>query len=176
MLYSLIVSLQPYNVLEVGVCDGGSSKIMVRAMDDINRGHLYSIDPEPRVTQDLLQSLSHRMTLKRGYSPQDVAELRSQAGTGFDFAFIDGDHTYDGVVRDIRGVLEYLADSAYLLFHDSHYSEVREAIDTCVRENPEHFQDCGLICRTSVWEADRSARWGGLRLLLFSRNRFHAQP
>lgn len=172
MLYALIVSLQPKNALEVGVCDGGSSKIMVRAMDDINRGRLYSIDPEPRVTPELLQSLGHRMTLKRGFSPQDVAELRAQAGTGFDFAFIDGDHGYDSVVRDIRGVLEYLSDSAYLLFHDSHYADVRMAIDACVAENPRQLQDCGLICRTSVWEADRSARWGGLRLLLFVRRGF----
>ena len=123
---------------------------------------------------ELLQKLEHRMVLKTGCSPDGVAELRALAGAGFDLAFIDGDHSFDGVARDIRGLLDYLADTAYLLFHDAYYAEVRAAIDTCITENPRQLQDCGLICRTSVWEPDRSARWGGLRLVAFSRNGFSA--
>lgn len=171
-LYTLTFCLQPRHVLEVGVCNGGSSRILVRALDDAGRGRLYSIDPQPQVAPELLHALQHRMTLKTGFSPDGIAELRALAGAGFDLAFIDGDHSFDGVVRDIRGVLEYLADTAYLLFHDAYYAEVRAAIDACIKENPRQLQDCGIICRTSVWEADKAARWGGLRLVAYSRNGF----
>jgi hypothetical protein len=176
-LYTLIVSLQPYRVLEVGVCEGGSSRIMIRAMDDINRGHLYSIDPEPKVEHDLVSALAHRMTMKVGYSPQDVAELRELAGDGFDFAFIDGDHTYEAVLRDIRGVLKYLADVAYLAFHDAYYFQVRDAIDQAIKEHPDQLQDCGVICRSSTRDLryvdeGKVVYWGGVRLVAFSRHGF----
>lgn len=172
-LYTFTFCLQPRNVLEVGVNKGGSSRILVRALDDAGRGRLYSIDPQPLVSPALLETLQHRMALKTGFSPDGVAELRELAEAGFDLAFIDGDHSFEGVVRDIEGVLEYLADTAYMLFHDAYYAEVRAAIDKCVKENTAQLQDCGVICRTSVWESDRSARWGGLRLVAFSRHGFN---
>ncbi len=53
----------------------------------------------------------------------------------FDFALIDANHTYDAVRRDIGGVLPYLADRAYLLFHDANYPDVKRAIDEAVAAN-----------------------------------------
>lgn len=174
-LYTLIVSLQPFHVLEVGVSEGESSRILVRAMDDINRGHLYSVDPAPRIAPELLHSLEHRMSIVTGHCPEVVADLRAEAEAGFDLALIDGDRTYEGITRDIRGILPYLADMAYMLFHDAYHHEVRLAIDDCIGENTEQLQDCGIICRASVQDdgnfgQEKAVYWGGIRLVAFSRN------
>ena len=67
------------------------------------------------------------------------------AGQPFEFALIDGDHSYEGVLKDIEGVLPYLADQAYLLFHDCHYPEVEQAIETALRQNAGILIDCGIL-------------------------------
>ncbi len=94
----------------------------------------------------------------------------------FDFALIDGDHSYEGVLKDIEGILPLLADEAYLLFHDCHYFEIKEAINEALRRYPQELSDCGLM---SVQQnpqkgegaviAGQQVIWGGLRLLRFAR-------
>ena len=88
----------------------------------------------------------------------------------FDFALIDGNHTYDFVTRDIAGVLPLMADKSYLLFHDGHYPDVKRAIDDAVSTYPE-LSDCGLLSvEPTVLEQDgQQVTWAGLRLLKLER-------
>lgn len=174
LLFALVVSLQPETVLEIGVSRGGSSALIAHAMDAIDKGRLFSIDPEPQVSETLAQSIAHRAVIHCGPSPADIRSMAQMAGTPFDFAFIDGDHSYQGVVDDINGVLECLADSAYLLFHDAYFHDVRDGIDAGLRQHGDVLQDCGILTHSPVrWagnidEAD-TIRYGGLRLVAFSR-------
>ena len=177
LLVALIIGLQPENVLEIGVSHGGSSALIVHAMDCIGKGQLFGIDPEPQVSDELAQSIAHRNHVFRGRSPMAISAIAQKANAPFDFAFIDGDHSNQGVVDDIEGVLTYLADSAYLLLHDAYFYEVREAIDASIRQHSDVLQDCGILTHSPVrWsgyldEAD-TIRFGGLRLLVFSRAGF----
>ena len=50
LLYSTVLALVPERCLEVGVCEGGSSRIIHAALNDLGRGLLVSIDPHLRVT------------------------------------------------------------------------------------------------------------------------------
>jgi SAM-dependent methyltransferase len=177
MLYSLIVGLQPERVLEIGTSTGGSTALIVHAMDNINKGRVFSVDPASKVRDEVRASIAHRATLHAGHSPQALPEVEALAGGKFDFAFIDGDHSYQPVVNDTLGVLDHLADQAYLLYHDAFFFEVRDAIDHCVKTRGDVLQDCGVIVRSGVrWsgyndEAD-TIRYGGMRLLTFSRSGF----
>jgi hypothetical protein len=92
-------------------------------------------------------------------------------GVTFDFALIDGNHTYDCLRRDIPGVLPILSDQAYLLFHDAHYPDVRRAIDEAVDACPE-LANCGLLSvePTVLQDNGQTTTWAGLRLLRFQRN------
>ena len=93
-------------------------------------------------------------------------------GGELDVALIDGDHSRDGVRRDIEGVLEHVAEGGYLLFHDCHFFEVAEAIDRALEDHPQELVDCGILstARNPV-EGEgshldgRPVVWGGLRLL-----------
>lgn len=170
LLFSLVRALRPARLLEIGTHKGGSAMIIVAALDDIGAGSLVCIDPAPLVSEEHWSQISHRATLLTGSSPEVLEEALAVAGGSIEFAFIDGDHGYAGVVRDIRGVLPILADGAYLLFHDAHYREVRHAIDFCIRRQPGRLIDCGML---SVEENPEPGRddvvWGGLRLLRYVR-------
>jgi hypothetical protein len=102
-----------------------------------------------------------------------LPQALATAGGPFDFALIDGDHEYPGVVRDIEGTLGVLAPQAYVLFHDAHYFEVARAIDEMVCKYADRLVDCGMLSVLQNPE-DRVERghpvvWGGLRLVRYHR-------
>jgi predicted O-methyltransferase YrrM len=178
MLYTLIVALQPQRVLEIGFYEGGSATIMAAAMDAIDRGRLISIDPYPRVGEEWLAEHAHRVQVVTGASPDAINEARQISGGPFDFAFVDGDHTEEGLSRDLNGILPVLADSTYILFHDAYYYDVQRAIDAFVAAHSDTIQDCGVLVRCGGHDLtmpDPTAYWAGMRLLLFQRAGFSTE-
>ncbi len=175
-LYSLIFGMQPKNCLEIGTFRGGSSAIICGAMDDTGFGQLACVDPMPKIEPALWSKMSNRCRLFEGPSPDVLTEVAKHISTPFDFALIDANHTYDAVRRDIVGVLPYLADQAYILFHDANYPDVKRAIDESVKEFVE-LTDCGLVSvePTVLYENGQSTAYAGLRLLKFQRRLAKAQ-
>jgi predicted O-methyltransferase YrrM len=174
LLFSLIFGLKPRRCLEIGTFQGGSAAIICSAMDDNGFGRLICVDPHPRIPEQLWEEISHRSTLVQGPSPEVLSEARKAVSDDFDFALIDGDHTYDGVLRDIEGTMGVLVSGAHMLFHDCHYYEVREAIDEAVSRHSNQLVDCGVLSVTEnpaedgEQEADsKQVIWGGLRLLRY---------
>lgn len=169
LMYSLVRGLRPRRCLEIGTHFGGSTTITCAALDDVGAGQVVCVDPNPLVPEDVWARLAHRATMLRGFSPDKLADAVAVAGGLFDFVFIDGDHTHAGVVRDVEGVLTVAAAGAHLLFHDSHYWEVRDAIDDCVMRYHGRLLDAGTLSALStdpITAPDGSqARWGGFRLL-----------
>jgi hypothetical protein len=169
LMYALVRGLRPARCLEIGTHFGGSTTITCAALDDIGTGQLICVDPNPLVPAEVWAGLSHRATMLRGTSPEVLAQAVTVAGGPFDFVFIDGDHTQAGVVRDVEGVLQVAAPGAHLLFHDSHYWEVREAIDECLTRFAGRLLDAGTLSTQStdpIAAPDGTeARWGGFRML-----------
>jgi predicted O-methyltransferase YrrM len=172
-LYSLVFGLQPKNCLEIGTFRGGSTAIIFGAMEDTGFGQLTCVDPLPKVDPALWTQLSARCQMIEGPSPDILPEVSRRVGTPFDFALIDGNHTYDFVKRDIAAVLPLMADAAYLLFHDANYPDVKRAIDESVSEHT-GLIDCGLISvePTIFQDGDNITTWAGLRLLRFQRSKY----
>lgn len=168
-LYALVHGLRPQRCLEIGTHFGGSTTITAAALDDVGHGVMVCVDPDPLVPSDVWTKVAHRATMIRGRSPEALAQAYTAANGAFDFIFIDGDHTRDGVTRDIEGVLHVSTPGAHLLFHDSHYWEVGEAIDACLAASPERLLDCGTLSTASTTpslSADgRTVLWGGFRML-----------
>jgi predicted O-methyltransferase YrrM len=171
-LYSLVFGLQPKNCLEIGTFRGGSTAIICGAMDDTGFGQLACIDPTPLVEPQLWAQISHRCRMYQGLSPDILPQAARDSGAPFDFAWIDGNHTYECLRADIIGVLPLLADQAYLLFHDAHYGGVRRAIDEAVAGNPT-LTDCGLMSiePTVLSDNGQTTTWAGMRLLRYQRTR-----
>lgn len=178
LLYGLVFALKPRCCLEIGTFRGGSAAVICAAMDDNGWGQLVCVDPEPQLEPEIGRQIAHRATVIAGASPQVLPRARRAVPEPFTFALIDGDHSKQGVLRDIEGTLEQLADEAHLLFHDSHYFEVAEAIDEALVRHAGMLLDCGTLSTTCKPESaegsgveDRQVVWGGLRLLRFQRRR-----
>jgi predicted O-methyltransferase YrrM len=170
VLYSLIFGLQPRNCLEIGTFRGGSTAIICGAMDDTGFGQIACVDPMPHISEELWSQISHRCRMFEGPSPDILPEVAQQIKTPFDFALIDANHTYDYVRRDIASVMPYLADDAYVLFHDANYPDVKRAIDEGVA-SCSSLSDCGKLSiePTVLYENGQRITWAGLRLLKFKR-------
>lgn len=173
VLHALIAGLEPSRVLEIGTFQGGSTVIICAALDDIGgAGTITCVDPNPRVTDETWSRVSHRATMVPEPSPEAVEKAKQVAGGPFEFAFIDGDHSLDGVLRDIYATLPVLADEAHMLFHDAHWWEVRDGIDRIIAEFPDQLFDCGMVSSgdSIVVDHGETQRWGGMRLVRFRRS------
>jgi len=171
LLYALVIGLRPQRCLEVGTAQGGSAIIICAALDEIGLGQLVMVDPAPQIAPEHWARMAHRAVLVTGPSPEALSEARQLAGSQFDFVFIDGDHSFDGVLKDIEGVMTLLDTGGYICFHDAHYFEVKEAIDEALRRYP-FLVDCGMVCKeanpTDHFYKSRRVMWAGFRLLRFT--------
>src|SRR5262249_32610819 len=122
VLYALVFGLRPRRYLEIGSFQGGSAMIVAAALEaSRNPGRMVCVDPEPRIAPEHWRRVEARATLITGASPDVLPRARSVAGGRFDFALVDGDHTHDGVRRDLDGIVEHLEDRAHLLCHDGYH-------------------------------------------------------
>lgn len=148
MLFNLIYCLRPQEYIEVGIRFGGASLIVSKAMDaSSSDGKLYLVDASPEVADDTWKQIEHRSELIEGWSPGVLTDAAKTARAPFDFAFIDAGHQMEAVLRDSVGVFPFLADGAYLLFHDAYRTDVREGIDRFVTMHPASLVDVGMVTR-----------------------------
>ncbi len=171
VLHALVRGLAPRRVLEIGSHMGGSTMIICAALDEIGAGVVACIDPRPVIERNDWDRVAHRATMILGTSPEAIGRAVEVVGGKLDFVLLDGDHGYDGVSRDIYGVLPHLERGAYVLFHDSHYWQIEHAIDEAVADHSS-LVDCGVLSRETAvedrLESGHAVVWGGLRLLRFT--------
>lgn len=168
-MFSLIYGLKPKTVLEIGTFRGGSALIMVQAMDANGFGELFCVDPQPRIPPAVWSAIAHRATLFEGASPGIVTQVAAAVPGGFEFALIDGDHSYEGALADAEAVLPHMAPGGRMAFHDAHFDQVERAIDDFVARHPE-IADAGLVSVEANPVAGEGV-WGGIRLLVLPKAR-----
>jgi predicted O-methyltransferase YrrM len=99
------------NVLEIGVDVGHSTTALLLGIEN-NGGHLYSIDINPFCANVFDECPFWTFTRgNSGYT--DFIE-----GIKFDVAYIDGDHSYEGIKRDLEKVLPAMKPTSLILIHD----------------------------------------------------------
>jgi predicted O-methyltransferase YrrM len=167
LMYGLTFSLAPQRYLEIGTCLGGSAVLVTAAMDDLNKGLAFGVDPNPSISQQLLAAISHRFTLIRGSSPQALDRARDLAGGAFDLILVDGDHSFESTLDDLHGVLAVAASDAVILVHDAYNETVNRAIVVFLESQGGKIADGGILAttRNPIIEDNRQQDWGGLRLL-----------
>jgi predicted O-methyltransferase YrrM len=174
LLYTLIFGVRPQRYLEVGTLFGGSAAIVCAALDVLDLDtRMILVDPEPKIDPSLWAHLQRRATLVRGYSPASLREAADAAGGRFDFVLIDGDHSQEGTLRDLDGVLPFCLDGAYILCHDCFFPTVTQAVDEFACRHASRVVDFGPLTRDTSAAADANgntsaehpARWGGIRVL-----------
>jgi cephalosporin hydroxylase len=169
LLFTLAYTLRPRCYLEIGTLHGGSAAIVNAALDALGLpARMVLVDPKPQIEPALWATLAARAVLVIGFSPAVLPQAAQAAGEPFDFVLIDGDHSRQGTLADLRGAAAYCRSGAYLLCHDCFYPAVEQAIDEFVLTSPTPVVDFGPFTRettTGDRAGDDAEPWGGIRLL-----------
>lgn len=118
VIYGLARLVRPKIVVEIGTAKGISAIVIAQALDDNNKGKIYTIDP---VEQELVKiairksGLSHRIEYIIDYSYNAIPKLNLPK---IDFVFIDGDHSYENVLADFNLVKDSVVRGGLIVFHD----------------------------------------------------------
>jgi predicted O-methyltransferase YrrM len=150
-------------ILEVGRLHGKSTAVLAMGMRDgvaagigAAPGTLYSVELndkyEPLAEAHLRErGLLELVTLLRGDSAGTIAELPGQ----FDTIFVDGDHSYDGITRDLKALHGRVVPGGVLMFHDRFHPANETGEYGVTRALAERAEAMGIAYR---------GRFGGMAL------------
>lgn len=166
----ILAQVRPRLAIEIGTAEGGNLRRMAVHCDQV---HSIDVDHTP-VSDDF----SRNVTLHTGDSAIVLPELLrtlSDSGSVVDLALVDGDHSYEGVKRDLENLLSSeAATRSVILVHDSMNAEVRAGVESVSLDD---------YPRVIYYELDfvpgyvyrkgtvRDTAWGGLALVLTDRER-----
>lgn len=148
--------------LEIGVCRGEN---IARFLDDCpNIAHIDAVDPfmaydDPNGGMDqAMMDTFHALTIKNFSAYPGRVTLHRMTSVQFaqtvpdntyDYLFIDGDHSYDAVISDIKAWYPKLKTGGLFCGHDVLVKDVQRAIV--------EFRDANAIttpvqlCKNTVW-------------------------
>jgi predicted O-methyltransferase YrrM len=140
------------DVLEIGSAFGYSACVMALA----GARHVTAIDPHAWLgSYDAMAAnlaacgQSATVTIVQATSGEVLPRM---APLGFDLAFIDGDHAYEAVLADVKGVLPLLRPGGVLACHDRGEDcccpGVRQALDELFPGGPYELVDTLFMVRT----------------------------
>jgi len=121
--------------VEIGTSMGVSAARLAAALDA--SGRLYCVDPYPEgdpVKEIFLRHVRrHGLAGKVVHVGRKISDATAELPGRWDFAFVDGDHTYEGVKSDWSVVRGRIAVDGVAAFHDS------------VVPEGEPERDCGVV-------------------------------
>ena len=120
-LYLLVKNCGLERVLEIGVDQGFSTKLLLKAIRETN-GWLYSIDIEDK--KDLFPSPEYWTFIKA-----DSSTFQWSDEFPIDLLFLDGDHSYKGALGDLNNFYKHVRKGGFVVIHDSNMPTVKKAIN-----------------------------------------------
>jgi len=160
-LYVMVRMLKAEIVVETGVAAGISSALILQALEDNNRGKLYSIDfpnyalidasPIPEGKQPgfvVPPSLKGRWSLRLGKSRDLLPNLLAEIGKT-DIFLHDSEHTYDNMMFEYTTAWDYLPQNGLLLSHDISWNNAFRDFARKVKRKPTeiYFTGVGAIVK-----------------------------
>lgn len=174
-LEGLLCQIRPDLAVEIGTAVGGSLQSIAK-----HSSHVHSFDLVAPPTN--INELTN-VTVHTGDShvllPQVLGEL-AQDGRNVDFALVDGDHTADGVERDIRDLLDSEAvSSSIIVVHDTMNDEVRAGlarIDASTEPKIAYHDPHFLPGRLHYGYGLHHQLWGGLGVMVVDAETTSTKP
>jgi predicted O-methyltransferase YrrM len=133
------------NLLELGTFQGKGTAYMALMQEERGRGHVTTLDVDvclehaPNVEQVITTlGLSHRVTVrltKRSFTHTLMKMLEETPRPLFDFAYIDGAHTWDGSGFAFFLVNMMLKPGGWIIFDDLDWTIVDAEARRSVRQN-----------------------------------------
>ena len=138
---------KPFSYLEIGVFKGDTLNYIAKTIATHPESRVYGIDPWNRslyskhdVRTDahwslikerlaVIQKRFKNVKLIQGYSFVEVPFIDDV----FDAVYIDGEHSYSGVVRDFNCSWPLLRKHGVLIFDDYNQEPVKQAVDDILK-------------------------------------------
>lgn len=122
----LIRMYKPKKLLEIGVCSGGMSAIILNSIKDIKGAMLYSCDLEKRNYKNYKYDIGQFVKIQfpelldkwKLYTGNTTSAFIEEIGGNIDFVYIDTAHVMPGEVLNIIEILPFLNKNAIIAFDD----------------------------------------------------------
>jgi len=130
-LASLIRLTKATTVLEVGVFEGYTTVEMIKALP--KNGYYVGID-----IKDLIETENKQEFIKESKSGKvidliignSITEMPKLTKNHFDLIFIDGDHSFDHVLKEFKIAETLITRTGIIAFHDSmHLDDVKRVVE-----------------------------------------------
>lgn len=164
-MQDLLSRLQPDLSLEIGTYRGGSLQVISHFSRNV-----ISIDIDPEVEKSLSNKFSN-VNYHCGNSYELIPDLLQEAENSnrdIEFILIDGDHSTQGVQRDINALMHFKPRKrCVILMHDSFNPDCREGIKTASWFTSPHVQWVELDFIPGIYHdeaydtAAAKTMWGG---------------
>lgn len=169
--FSRAISVRkPALALEIGTYQGGSLQVLSQYA-----GQVISLDIDPQVPGRLAGMFPNVEFItgdSDGVLPLLIEKLNSERRS-VGFVLIDGDHTRDGVRRDIQHVLKlHVKEPLAIMMHDSFNPAVRAGVLDVDWSSHPHVHEleldfsCGVFFEKPFDTASARTMWGGLACAL----------
>jgi predicted O-methyltransferase YrrM len=115
LLAYFLNSFKPHNILEIG-CKGGTFYMF----NKFSTGKKIGLDIDDQYLQNIyFYMYGEDFTfIKANSQTEETVRSIENICNQFDFIFIDGDHSYEGVKRDFELYKKFLSPRGYIGFHD----------------------------------------------------------
>ena len=158
----------PHNVLEIGVRHGGTSALW----HGLSTGIVVGVDWTEQDSLGKSGTWNRHVELIRTYprfkSVLGDSHLQStindvDGGRSFDFIFLDGDHSYEGVKADFINYRPLLSTGGCIAFHDIVYTETTRR----AKQGVNRFWSELKSQYPGKWkEFSTQSEWGGIGVLV----------
>ena len=141
-LCGVLKTFRPKKILEVGVSAGGSTAIILQALEDLGAPYeMYSVDASIESYRDKSKvsgfmaayAKQHIFGNMNGTHEFHLGKILPQVideiGGGIDFVILDTVHSLPGEVLDFLAVLPYLTDDAVIVMHDVSLQQCGEPVN-----------------------------------------------
>jgi hypothetical protein len=164
-LTGVLARHKPHISIEIGTFHGGSLSLISQCSDIV---FAIDIDPQSVVRAGHLPNVTFLTGKSSDILPLLFREL-TDAGLSVDFILLDGDHSAEGIKRDISLILEYIPTKPlFVVMHDSFNPGCRQGmLDSPWHESPYcHWVELDFVPGRMV-DNDEPAKgelWGGLAI------------
>lgn len=140
-LAELILRAQPRTVIEIGSDRGVSTELFL-----LTAARVVAVDPWENLSsfQEFVERCSGypHLEICRGKCPEALDKF----GAEFDICYIDADHSYEAVRRDILACTRIVKPEGWLAGHDYHQPQVERAVLSML-DDPIIFRDGSWLAR-----------------------------
>lgn len=167
-MINLLETLKPDHAIEIGTYQGGSTQVISKFSKQVTTIDIS--DSPKKLLEDKFQNVSFVINESHKVLHELFRSIEEQ-GDKLNFVLVDGDHTRQGVSRDLQTVLDYPhQNDVVVVLHDSFNPDCRKGMrEIDYSKYPQvSYVELDYVCG-SFWTNDSYREmWGGLALIKIS--------